>query len=134
MVSEGNSGIKESRVVGIAEVNYGHDGIMYVNVVENQDDQVAAQKLVSTAIGEMTEGKKVPMLVEYQVVILPTLESREYWAQEESSPYTLAEAFVMRWLPMKLIGNFYLNFNKPPRPTRIFSDRDEAVEWLKTFL
>lgn len=134
MSSKSSSDIKESRVVGIAEMNYGDDGIMYVSIVEAQDDQVAAQKLVSTAIGEMSGGKRVPMLVEYQLVILPSLESREYWAQEESSPYTLAEAFVMRWLPMKLIGNFYLNFNKPPRPTRIFTNRDEAVEWLKTFL
>ncbi len=67
-------------------------------------------------------------------IIRPSLESREYWAEEDSSPYTLAEAFVMRWLPMKLIGNFYLNFNKPPRPKRIFTNRDEAAEWLKTFL
>jgi len=134
MDQKGSFGFKESRVVGIVELNYGLDGIMYANVVEEQDDQVAAQKLFSVAIGEMTGGQKVPVLIEYAIMILPSLESREYWAKEESSPFTSAEAFVMKQLPMRLIGNFYLNFNKPPRPTRVFSDRNKAIAWLKTFL
>jgi len=134
MKTKGQIGIKESRVVGIVELNYGIDGIMYANVVRDQDDHVAAQKQFSDAVGEMTGGKKVPILIEYAIVILPSMESREYWAKEDSAPYSSAEAFVMRWLPMKLIGNFYLNFNKPPRPTRMFSNRDKAIAWLKTFV
>lgn len=122
------------RLVDVIQLNYGHDGIMYAHILKNSDDQVEVQKKASKAIGEMTAGKKVPLLIEYEGIFLPSLEARDYWAKEDSTPFTKAEAYVMKWLPMKLIGNFYLNFNKPPRPTRIFNNRDEALIWLKTFL
>ena len=34
----------------------------------------------------------------------------------------------------RVIGNFYLGFNRPQTPTRLFTDTDEAEAWLRTFL
>ncbi len=36
-------------------------------------------------------------------------------------------------LPQKIVGNFFLKFDKPARPTKIFTKEEEAVEWLKQF-
>ena len=126
--------IQDSRTVDLVDLKFGFDGIMYGYVTDDPEDQVYTQRLVNQAIGEMTNGQKVPLLLEYKGIILPTLEAREFWASEENSKFTLADAFVMKSLPMKLIGNFYLNFNKPSKPTRIFSNRKEAISWLKSFI
>ncbi len=34
----------------------------------------------------------------------------------------------------RMMGNFFMNVNKPKAPTRLFDDEAAAVEWLKGFL
>lgn len=47
-------------------------------------------------------------------------EARLYAAGEESNKYTIADAFVIESQALKLVGNFYIKFNKPTRPSKIF--------------
>jgi hypothetical protein len=61
----------------------------------------------------------------------PDLEAMNYIASEGSSPYAIAEAYVIASLSQKILAKFYLNFNKPARPTRMFGAIPEAVTWLK---
>ncbi len=57
-------------------------------------------------------------------------ELREWASQPNENGYTYVDAIVISNLAQKLIANFYLKFNKPPRPTKIFYDSDKAVEWI----
>ena len=57
-------------------------------------------------------------------------ELREWASQPNENGYTCVDAIVISNLAQKLIANFYLKFNKPPRPTKIFYDSDKAVEWI----
>lgn len=41
-------------------------------------------------------------------------------------------AIVNDSLSIKLLGNFYIRMNKPIVPTKVFSDVDTAIKWLKT--
>ncbi len=43
-----------------------------------------------------------------------------------------AEAFVVKSLSTTLIANFYVKFNKPPNPTRVFSEMESAKKWLRS--
>ena len=82
----------------------------------------------------MPKGKKYPLLIITGEYTLPTAEARAYIATPESDPYASAEAYVVTSLSQKLVGNVYLSFNKPARPTHIFTSEEKAVEWLKQFL
>ena len=42
-----------------------------------------------------------------------------------------AQALVVSNLPSKLLANFFIKYHKPVNPTKIFSDYDEALNWLK---
>ena len=55
---------------------------------------------------------------------------REKAASPEENKYTIADAFVIKNTSDKLIGDFYVQYNKPTKPTKIFEDRDEAIKWL----
>lgn len=44
-----------------------------------------------------------------------------------------AAALVVKNLATKMAGYFFIRFNKPPTPTRVFSSGEEAIIWLKTF-
>ncbi len=60
-------------------------------------------------------------------------EARSYAASEESNKYTIADAFIIESQALKIVGNFYIRFNKPKRPTKIFNTELEALKWLNSF-
>jgi hypothetical protein len=110
------------------------DGIMYVRITPEKEESVELVKKMVEKMGEMVSYKKVPMLARHEEFALPGKANRDYWSKKESCPYSSADAFMINSTAMKLISNFYLQFNKPERPTRMFTDEREAIKWLKTFL
>lgn len=74
------------------------------------------------------------MLAVYEEDNLFSKEAREYIASDEVSEVVAADAFVIKGLALRIIGNGYLKINKPKRPGKLFSSQTLAVEWLKQFL
>lgn len=113
------------------KLRFTEDGIMCCYLNEEPEDQIAfLQKMVIT-IGRMTGFRKVPLLIIHEGTFHPTTEARTIWADSQNALYSLADAFVLQSISLTLIGNFYLNFHKPDRPTRIFDNKKEALAWLK---
>lgn len=63
-----------------------------------------------------------------------TKEAREYIASDEVSAIVKADAFVVRGLGMRILGNGYLRINKPKRRARLFNSPGPAILWLKQFI
>ncbi len=57
-------------------------------------------------------------------------EVRAWASAPDGNKNTIADALLISSLPHKLMANFYMKFNKPVKPTRIFNNRDRAVQWL----
>ncbi|MCB9189653.1 MAG: hypothetical protein H6598_08540 [Flavobacteriales bacterium] len=57
-------------------------------------------------------------------------EVREFAASSDNNKYTISDAMVISSQAHVLVTNFYVKFNKPVKPTRIFTHRDEAIAWL----
>jgi hypothetical protein len=58
-------------------------------------------------------------------------EAREVVASREFVVKTKAKALIVDSLGHRIVGNFYLIVNKPYIKTKIFSDRSEALKWLR---
>ena len=56
-------------------------------------------------------------------------EVREWAADSNGNTYTYTDAIVINSLPQKIIADFYLKFNKPVSPTKIFNSLEKAVKW-----
>jgi hypothetical protein len=110
------------------------DGIMYIRISPEKEESVDLVKEMVKKMGEMVDYKQVPMLARHEEFALPGKENRDYWATKEACPYSKADAFMINSIAMQFISNFYLRINKPARPTRMFVNEDEAIDWLKTFL
>ncbi len=110
------------------------DGIMYIRISSEKEETVELAKKMVEKMGEMVNYTQVPLLFQHEDYALPGKENRDYWATKEACPYSKADAFIINSTGMKLISNFYLKMNKPERPTMMFTDETEAIEWLKTFL
>lgn len=110
------------------------DGIMQFDFKPCDEFTVNDLKEANAATDVLGEDKIFPRLVFVNHFIRFDKDVRAQTATEESNLTTLAAAFVTNILALKFIGNFYVSFNKPARPTRIFSSEAEAVEWLKSFI
>ena len=79
---------------------------------------------------KLSNGSKYPLLVIYADDNLFSNETRAHIAKHT---LTKADALVGTSLALRIVGNFYLNINKPIRPTRMFDDELSAIKWLNTF-
>lgn len=61
-------------------------------------------------------------------------DARELMSSTEIEKNRKASAFVIHSLSQKLLGNFYLKVNKPNVPTKLFSDKEKALNWVKEIL
>ena len=75
-------------------------------------------------------GKRFKTLVVVEEGVLPTPEAQIYSSSEEGSKYKSAEAFVVKTIAQRLIGNFIVRFHKPQLPTKVFNEAEPALVWL----
>ncbi len=58
-------------------------------------------------------------------------EARNFFAND---PEILAIrkkiAIVINNMPTRIIANFFVRFNQPQTPTKVFNDYDKAIDWL----
>jgi hypothetical protein len=126
--------IVATEVCEVFTIQLRSDGIIHSHTSSNGDFTIESLKKFNIVMGEMLNNGMSPLLISFDEFAIPPVEAREFWAKKESCPYSSADAYITTYLGHKIIGNFYLKFNKPGRPTRVFTKEDEAVEWLKTFL
>jgi len=57
-------------------------------------------------------------------------EAREYSATKEANTYTHGAAILVNNLAQQLIGDYYLRFNHPKYPTKVFYKKEKAMAWM----
>ncbi|MBI1837152.1 MAG: hypothetical protein HYR91_07785 [Flavobacteriia bacterium] len=58
-------------------------------------------------------------------------EVRNWSAKELEKSYTFVDAIVISNIAQKILADFYLKFNKPAQPTKIFNSTEKAIDWIK---
>ncbi len=110
------------------------DGIMQFEIKPGDEFTVADLIEVNASADILGECKKFPRLIIMNHFVNFGKDVREVGATEENNQGTIAAAFLIKVLALKYVGNFYILFNKPIRPSKLFDKEEKAVEWLKTFL
>lgn len=85
---------------------------------------------MNDAVGTLSGGKECLVLIVADEFAQFDSDSSDFSASEEGQRYTTADALVVKSLSQKILANFYLKFNKPAKPTRIFTNEAEAIAWL----
>ena len=106
------------------------NGIM--NVVFKKDSFIEMEDLSEVLIwvDSLGKDKKYLNLMEAENNSQIDAEVRSFAASKEENKHTIADGFVMTSQAHKLISNFYMKFNKPAKPSKIFTDRNKAIQWL----
>lgn len=133
--------IIEENKIFIRSVDLGHsliqlrsDGIVQINFGDNSELDLKEAVEVIENLADLTGGKKALVLNIAGKNTSATSAAREFSASTLGLKYTIADAYVVTNLAQKILGNFYVGFNKPMIPTKIFDNEEKAVEWLKAQL
>src|SRR5687767_3257501 len=116
----------------IADYHYGEDGILYsysksiTRTVENISRNIELVK-------QITDNKKVPLLIYLSNSPVPDKETRKFSAEQLPNIYT-AMAMVSKPGLSKFIMNILFALKSPPIPMKSFTDDREAKQWLQQFL
>jgi hypothetical protein len=81
---------------------------------------------------EYTEGFSYPVIIFGMDMISMDKASRDFLAGE-GAKNTLSRAFVLEKQQGMLQLNFFIETNKQPVPTKIFTAMGPAIEWSKQF-
>jgi hypothetical protein len=80
---------------------------------------------------DLSEGRDYVVLITSGHLSSVSKDAREVVASKEFAGHTIAKAILVESLGHRIVGNFYLSVNKPFIRTRIFTDRNDALRWLK---
>ncbi|MCF8428644.1 MAG: hypothetical protein K9G64_00820 [Bacteroidia bacterium] len=103
-----------------------------VRVFENHDFTVDDLATLVEA-QKKSVGLVLPVLIICEKNVLADIILLSKLSQNENSPYSKADAFVLNSVAQKIMANFYIKINIPERPTNFFNNLDDALNWLKQY-
>lgn len=110
------------------------DGIGYLYFKDNTELNIELQLELLNMYNSLKDKELLPFLIEAGDGFTITKEARDNAISLEDRSAIKASAVVVNNLAYKIIANFYLNFNKPKRPYKVFSKREDAVKWLLQYV
>jgi hypothetical protein len=87
---------------------------------------------IVSALKKFLKGEQKYFLVNSsQDFINISSEARTFYANEHrKNKYGIRMAIFVNSLAYRIIANFFIQFNNPPMPTRVFSSRKKAINWI----
>ena len=95
-------------------------------------DLKTAEKIVADRL-KLQDEKSYPVFCDTRGIKDVNKEARDYLAKEGSILAT-AVGFLVDFPVNEAIAQFYVKTNKPLVPTEVFTNKDEAMDFLKSFL
>lgn len=107
------------------------DNIVQIECAPNTIMTIEEGKLSTEKVGQMVKGNPLPLLCDLTNVVKMSQDCRNHFAGREHAEVFSKCALIITNPLSKIIGNFFLGANKPLRPTRLFTDKEEGLNWLK---
>jgi hypothetical protein len=117
--------------LGKSTLTFEKDQVAHLHIKANQIVETDEVKAIFQVINGKNGRFRLLVTADEQAALSP--EAREYASSAESTDKIVADAVVVQNYSHEMTANFFIRFNKPNRPTRLFKHRDEAYEWLNTF-
>lgn len=114
-----------------AKLTYSEEeGIVYIELFPGNEISLEDSKEHNLATQKLTKGALHCAFIKALGNIDISSEARKYGSNPEVQKNVIAQAVLVNSLATRIAGNFYIRFNKPPKPTRIFTNPEDAKSWL----
>ncbi len=106
-------------------------GVLFADLTTEElaVENVDAQERIRNSLNK----EKTRVLVDMTELTEMSKEVRDYFANERTASVQRATALLIVSPVNRIIGNFFMGMNKPISPTRLFTDQQQAMQWLQTF-
>ncbi|QDH81230.1 STAS/SEC14 domain-containing protein [Echinicola soli] len=108
------------------------NGIIHTRILPNLSLTLDDGRENLTAVSTITGNKPAYLMVDISKVKGISSECRDLFCSKDAAKVQHAVGMVSTSSMGRMIGNFFLGFNRPPFPIRIFADHSEALSWLTT--
>ena len=128
-----NSNTSKKIELDFATVFLREDGIVSTEIFSDDSLSLEQTKELLKAYLKVSNGGNVPHLIIPSKFVIPENEVLNY-LRYEANKFGKADAYVIKSLPQKILGNFFIKVLKPELPSRLFTNEEEALKWLKAYL
>ncbi len=110
-----------------ASLEMSNEGFLHLRWLPGVHIQVEDARAAMEKVNETCRQEQHAMLVDMAAVGSVSREARAVW----SIPCSASRIALLGKSPVdRVLANFFLGVHVPPCPTRFFTSRSEAMEWL----
>ena len=113
----------------------GDDGtgpLVAVRILPKVTQSVDDARANMEACIQAAENRRCRLLIDIRKAELISAEVRHYYSGEQLTQWFSALALLVEASPLgRTMGNLYLRIARPGVPTRLFSDENAAMTWLR---
>ncbi|MBC7762255.1 MAG: STAS/SEC14 domain-containing protein [Candidatus Saccharibacteria bacterium] len=103
------------------------DGVLLLRWLPGVQIEVEDAQAAMAQVNQMCQQEQHAMLVDMAAVASVSREARAIW----SIPCRASRIALLGKSPVdRVLANFFLGVHVPPCPTRFFTARSEAMDWL----
>lgn len=107
------------------------DNILQTECFPNTEMTLEDGKESTRISAEMVNNQPLPLLCDLTNVVKMSQDCRKHFAGKEHAETFSKAALIVTNPISKIIGNFFLGLNKPIKPTKLFTSKDDGLKWLK---
>ena len=108
------------------------DGILVCIIKKMDVLDLATTRICVEQRKEFVGGQSYPTVFDITQVRHSTKDARDFLANE-GNELVSASAILVSSPMLRMMANFFIMVNKPKNPTRMFTDKESALEWLQQF-
>lgn len=120
--------IRETKKI---KFTFGADNILYTECFPGTIMTLEDGQESTRVSAELIGNEPRPLLCDLTNVVRMTQECRKHFAGPEHAKTFTKAALIVTSPISKMIGNFFLGLNKPLKPTRLFTNKEDGLKWLK---
>jgi hypothetical protein len=105
-------------------------GLLVARFLQGAEVTGADARANLEASARLSGGRRVAVLVDLRQLKSQAADARALLAGPSAARVSRAVALLIGSPLSRVLGNFYLRFNRPETPTRLFSSEAEARAWL----
>lgn len=114
----------------VADITYDSDNRILKVIFKPKTVEKEHAEEVVNASSKLSQDEVHANFVDMRKAIYITDPARKYFAGQNKAT-VLAIAVLLDSRIQTAFGNFYMRFSKPIIPTKLFTDTQQAIDWLK---
>lgn len=103
---------------------------LHFTTIEHEIGKESLERILA-AILEHMPTKKCFMIISTEPGASMNQEARDFASSEAFDAISLADAILRADYNHEMAANFFIRFNRPKRPVRLFPNLEHALTWIK---